>query len=331
MKYRLLAVVAGACLATFGAGCDDGDSGAPDAGDELGGPDASPPRPDARPSASVSVDAPVVDAAATPGDAPPPSADAGPRPDSGSGDAAGGDAAAGMTARADAGRAVDAGAADALSFPPASVPQNLVAYFRLDEKGSRTALDHSNQGNHGTLVDLSSSNAWVDGKEGSALQFNGSGHVRVPSSVALNGIFTGLSMSAWVYRAPNRPGRAYVVWRADHYGFGFGSDEKLFFAVGAEQRPSPLVVTAAEPTKASEWVHVAGTYDGMHARLYVNGAEVASLAFKGSIDSSMQPLVIGGRLTGSQLQSGFAGRVDELRLYSRALSAAEIKQVAKLP
>src|ERR1041385_4039347 len=66
------------------------------------------------------------------------------------------------------------------------------------------------------------------------------------------------------------------------------------------------------------------TYDGSYLRLYVNGVEDGSLAVSGSLITTTQPLLIGGSVPGPW---NFPGRVDELALYNRALSSAEIKDI----
>ena len=69
------------------------------------------------------------------------------------------------------------------------------------------------------------------------------------------------------------------------------------------------------------WVHLAGTYDGTTQRLYVNGTEVAKRAQSGPIEVSGGVLRIGGNSIWGEF---FKGRIDEIRVYNRALSAAEI-------
>jgi hypothetical protein len=70
------------------------------------------------------------------------------------------------------------------------------------------------------------------------------------------------------------------------------------------------------------WSHVAATYDGAQMRLYVNGDEVANRAQTGAISTSTDNLIIGANSS-----SGFhwLGRIDEVRIYRRALSAVEIQ------
>ena len=70
------------------------------------------------------------------------------------------------------------------------------------------------------------------------------------------------------------------------------------------------------------WTHVALTYDGTTMQLYVNGVLAASQARTGSIQASSNPLWIGGN---SPYGEYFQGLIDEIRIYNRALTQAEIQ------
>jgi hypothetical protein len=67
---------------------------------------------------------------------------------------------------------------------------------------------------------------------------------------------------------------------------------------------------------------VAGTYDGSTLRLFVNGVQVASTPVSGPIGSSSGPVRIGGNNLWGEF---FQGRIDEVRIYNRALTPAEIQ------
>ena len=61
-------------------------------------------------------------------------------------------------------------------------------------------------------------------------------------------------------------------------------------------------------------------------RLYENGDEVRSVPVAGSIRDANGPLRIGGRVPGG---GWFKGVLDEVRVYNRALSAAEIRRAMR--
>ncbi|HWL32781.1 MAG TPA: LamG domain-containing protein, partial [Gaiellaceae bacterium] len=93
--------------------------------------------------------------------------------------------------------------------------------------------------------------------------------------------------------------------------------------IGGERN---AVGSASLPLNA--WSHLATTYDGSVVRLYVNGAQAGSLPFSGSMAASTGPLRIGGNGVWAEW---FAGLIDEVRIYNRALTASEIQQDMQTP
>jgi hypothetical protein len=79
---------------------------------------------------------------------------------------------------------------------------------------------------------------------------------------------------------------------------------------------------------ANAWVHLAATYDGANQRLFVNGQEVSNRAQSGPISTSAGLLRIGGNQVWGEY---FQGRIDEVRVYNRALSQAEIQSDMNTP
>src|SRR5207249_3382343 len=78
-----------------------------------------------------------------------------------------------------------------------------------------------------------------------------------------------------------------------------------------------------------EWVHVAATYDTNVVRLYFNGAQDGSETVGPDrfIDSSVTDLLLGGVFTSGGIRQNFAGLLDEVTLYNRALSQSEIQSI----
>jgi hypothetical protein len=70
------------------------------------------------------------------------------------------------------------------------------------------------------------------------------------------------------------------------------------------------------------WTHVALTYDGAAMRLYVNGVLATSRATVGALQTTTSPLWIGGN---SPWGEYFQGLIDDVRVYDRALSQADIQ------
>ena len=85
------------------------------------------------------------------------------------------------------------GATFALSDPPAGCPTGMVSYWKFDE-GDGTTADDFYDGNDGTLIN---NPAWVDGKIGKALSFDGDDYISVPDSSNLD-ITSAVTVEAWV-------------------------------------------------------------------------------------------------------------------------------------
>ncbi len=77
------------------------------------------------------------------------------------------------------------------------------------------------------------------------------------------------------------------------------------------------------------WIHVASTYDGHQLRIYINGTLDSSLAVSGATCSNAEPLAIGAKnkTRAGLIEAYFDGRIDDVRVYSKALTAAQIKAV----
>ena len=88
--------------------------------------------------------------------------------------------------------------------------------------------------------------------------------------------------------------------------------------------------TAAAATNT--WTHLAATYDGTTLRIYANGTQVSTKTLSGNVIASTGALRIGGNAVWGEY---FQGSIDEVRLYRRVLSAAEIRHghdpVGRLP
>jgi hypothetical protein len=76
------------------------------------------------------------------------------------------------------------------------------------------------------------------------------------------------------------------------------------------------------PLTAGTWTHLAATVSDGSLRLYVNGTLVKTTALPGPLTITDSPLRIGGNSYWTK--EYFAGLIDEVRVYNRALSTAEI-------
>jgi hypothetical protein len=161
------------------------------------------------------------------------------------------------------------------------------------------------------------------GRFGGALVFNGTtAQVTVPHS-ALLALTTGMTLQAWVYPTAAPTGwRAVIAKNVDAYYLMASDVPNNRPMIGGTWIDGNKNLMAPTALAVNTWTHLAATFDGATVRLYVNGAQVASRA-------QTVPLVTGtGTLQiGADAYTGenFAGRIDEVRIYSRALTAAEIQ------
>jgi glucose/arabinose dehydrogenase len=205
--------------------------------------------------------------------------------------------------------------------PPGGGVPGLVGAWGFDEGAGSQALDASGQGNTGTIAGA----AWTgSGRYGGALTFDGvNDWVSVPHSASLN-LSTAMTLTAWVRPTSlgawrqailkERPGGlTYALYATNQSA----NQPNGHFQIGGADRE----VTAPTAIATNTWTHLATSYDGANMRLYVNGTLVRTVARTGPVATSTSPLRIGGN---SVWGEWFAGQLDEIRVYNRALTNAEI-------
>jgi len=112
------------------------------------------------------------------------------------------------------------------------------------------------------------------------------------------------------------------------YGLMVNADGTPWLAVSSNGNDRSIVSSTFK-LPADTFTHLAGVWDGEALRLYVNGEEVASVPFTGPTNGNNgTPLLIGGYNPAlSGVSNSFVGIIDEVGIYNRALSAAEIQAV----
>jgi hypothetical protein len=175
------------------------------------------------------------------------------------------------------------------------------------------------------------------GKAGNALVCSGAGDfVEVPHAAALDP--EQLTVEAWVRFAEPSGGedpRRWIVnkngneWAEGHYALIVqGRQAGAYLNIGGGQGNMIEAVGEKEVLKPNTWHHLAMTWDGAKLAVYCDGLPVASKAVNRKRVPGNGPLVIGRRVDGHG-PSQFVGLIDEVRLYNRALTAAEVASRAK--
>lgn len=213
-------------------------------------------------------------------------------------------------------------------------PGGLVLYMPFDAPPTNGVVrDESGTGNDGWAEGAQ----WIPkgGYTGGAYRFsitNVDDRIVVPDSDTLGAQY--VTLSAWVLssRVSGLPGKILDKDRRKGYSLGLGQKNNsnrglLEFSISWD--------TGALSSRGvcdGRWHHVAGTYDGQICRLYVDGAMVMqrSTPVPGPIPRNHWDLCIGNSVVEYEggTFSSFDGLIDEVRVYNRALSAAEIQALA---
>lgn len=183
---------------------------------------------------------------------------------------------------------------------------------------------------HDNLFGLSRT---VDGIAGRAHRFAAGTRMDVPDAPGFDA--PQLTVEAWV-RLAELPGgkdpRRWIVckgmneWDNGNYSLVIdGANVSAYIDIGGGLENSYEVTGKRKPLRRSRWHHVAMTYDGTTLRAYCDGQVVASKPVGKPRTSNASPLSIAGRLDG--FSPGYlSGDIDELGIYSRALSVDEIRR-----
>jgi hypothetical protein len=218
----------------------------------------------------------------------------------------------------------------------------LVGYWSLDGKdvAGLTAYDRSGQGNHGTLTNGPARSV---GKIGQALEFDQTDDYVSLGNMDVAG--SAMTISAWVYRraVPNGAdcwdnddcriidksvgtSEQNIYWMLST--IWDGSKAVLRARLSTSGTTNTLIATSGE-VKDGEWTHAVMRYDGSTLKLYKDSAEVGSMSKTGPIDTNdTRPAAIGAAAFDESLN--WWGKIDDVRIYNRALSTDEIKRLYKI-
>ncbi len=210
----------------------------------------------------------------------------------------------------------------------------LAGYWKFDETSTGTAQDVSGHNNNGTHVTgggfgISTDVPTTSFTNTRSLSFDDD-YVSVPDDASLD--VTNITISFWVKPSggAQTDGAAFVckgngaggeVWCMDVNTSNF----RFYFWKGGVAYTS-----VSTSTIGSDWKHVAATYDGSSAVLYIDGtAEDTDAHGVGNLDTNNHIVSIGARQSGSgDYDLEFDGYIDDVRVYNRALSSTEVTELA---
>jgi chitodextrinase len=200
-------------------------------------------------------------------------------------------------------------------------PSGPVASYSFNAGSGSTLSDDSGHSNSGTITNA----AWsANGKFGGALSFNGSNSsVSIADSPSLD-LTNAMTLEGWV-----NPTALGVDWRTVVVKEQPSQLAYALYAHDGGPGPSGHAFVGSDTSAGAgstiptgSWTFLATTYNGSTITLYVNGTAVATRAASGPIAISASPLRIGGNAIWGEW---FAGLIDQVRVYNRSLSPAELQ------
>ncbi|HTN19723.1 MAG TPA: LamG-like jellyroll fold domain-containing protein [Pelobium sp.] len=204
-----------------------------------------------------------------------------------------------------------------------------ITYLKFDEQSGTRAIDNWGA-NHGTLAATATRDT---GKYSQSLKLDGTANAYAMLPTGVVSTLTDFTISTWV-RMDVKTNWMRV------FDFGTGTSKYMFLSIQAgsanvmryaiKNGGSEQVVSYTYTLPLNTWTHFAITQAGSTCTLYINGTAVAS-----NTGVTIKPSTIGSTnlnyLGKSQWNDPlFKGSIDEFKIYSRALSATEIAETAKL-
>lgn len=220
------------------------------------------------------------------------------------------------------------------SFGAVDLESNLIGHWKFDEGSGNTAYNSASSQYNGKL---DNGPVWVNGKFGKALYFDSNDDAVeiIDSADIAEG--TAITVSVWMKSLELNTHREIITkhkydnsqwqWRLDQL-----SSNRLSFSV----QDSKIVSAESDSVNLIDdkgWHHLAGVYDGSAVYLYVDGISVDSSPppLTGKIADYKHHICIGSAWAGSSCGAtsvdNFYGYLDDVRIYDRAFSAEEVKEL----
>ena len=200
----------------------------------------------------------------------------------------------------------------------------LVGAWLFDENQGGVAKDASGNGHDGKIIGAK----WVQGKIGTALEFDGNGNiVEIPHHADFD--LTEYTASAWIKTEPTGKwqtvlGKELVAGNPRNYGIFVAGNTNL---LGVNYTTGGAWKTAFSQTVAADgkWHHVAATFDGKVLRAYMDGVMEGETKTEIPPDHNTEPVRIGR--WGNPRGDYWEGLLDEVAIFSQALTEDEIQDI----
>jgi len=218
------------------------------------------------------------------------------------------------------------------AYAQMNLDSGLIAYYPLDGN----TQDFSGNNHNGVTVQSPVISADRFTNTNGCYWFNGNGdYIRVKKETTLEPK-NAVSVSAWVYAEDlsswlivtskryihsHSPGNSYILFAAGSAG------QTQYWAFGVGNKTVETFAVDENMVQTKKWVHLTGTYDNNggsgNIKLYVNGNLISKATADYEIAYSDSSLRIGMAIPGPSKQF-FRGKIDDVRIYNRALSSSEV-------
>ena len=214
-----------------------------------------------------------------------------------------------------------------------SLKSGLVGHWTFDNRDmkwrSATAgvvHDSSGNNNSGTLTGMNRATSPTVGKLGQALKFDGSTSYVSNLSPRLPATDAATTISAWLSTTVTSLSRNAVVLNNSPLGGGASNAVQLAIRQSTFRMTAAggrTIIDSAVTPDLNTWYLVTFTFDGTTNRIYVNGIEKAENKTAHQPGSSSAFWI--GTFNGTQEM--WNGLIDDVRIYNRALTANEVRQL----
>ena len=211
-----------------------------------------------------------------------------------------------------------------------SSSSNLIGWYRMEEGTGTTVADSSTNSNTGTLTNGPTFSTDVPFINKYSLLFDGTNSYLDIGSLSALSSASSFSVSFWFKNNGNSSGNIFGGWGSSaHNNIGCNpnySANTFYFVVRSGSAAGALAVSSLSTYALSNtWNHFVCTFDGGDRVIYINGTQRASdtgVAPSTTSSSAGDNVAIGLR------ETYYAkGRIDEVALYSSALSQSEVTAI----
>lgn len=217
--------------------------------------------------------------------------------------------------------------------PVATLPVADLGHWKLNEGTGTTAADSSGRNN---TVTFSTGSGWIGGRAGAGAWLDGSsGAGETTGPIIEDTEAQSFTVSAWTYAPHGITGNRGILAqdgnRHSAFILSYNGDSGRWAVVQPHDDvdgAQTTVLVSSEPAKTDRWTHLAASYDSdaKQLRLYVNGVlsavKVGAVAFDAD-----GPFTIGRNKWNGVKGSWYYRGIDDVRVFSKALTAREVNKV----